>query len=122
MSDVCYVGIQTPGRAKYFQLIQDEASRYKWVYLLNKKSEAADNVMTLILQLEKDYSVKMFSCDQGREFLNHRLATFFREHGIKLLTTNAYTPEENCLVEKLNGKLLSKVRAIPEAANLPVCL
>ncbi|EGZ15981.1 hypothetical protein PHYSODRAFT_505484, partial [Phytophthora sojae] len=37
MSDVCYVGIQTRGRTKYFQLIQDEASRYKWVYLLNKK-------------------------------------------------------------------------------------
>ncbi|KAE9074057.1 hypothetical protein PF010_g24832 [Phytophthora fragariae] len=29
MSDVCYVGIQTPGRVKYFQLIQDETSRYK---------------------------------------------------------------------------------------------
>ncbi|KAE9004408.1 hypothetical protein PR003_g19146 [Phytophthora rubi] len=109
-------------RAKYFQLIQDEASCYKWVYLLNKKSEAADNVMTLILQLEKDYPVKIFSCDQGGELMNHRLATFFREHGIRLLTTDAYTPEENCLVEKLNRKLLSKVRAVREAANLPACL
>ncbi|KAE9211724.1 hypothetical protein PF002_g18442 [Phytophthora fragariae] len=122
MSDVGYVCIQTTARAKYFQLIQDEASCYKWVYLLNKKSEAADNVMTLILQLEKDYPVKIFSCDQGGELMNYRLATFFREHGIRLLTTDAYTPEENCLVEKLNRKLLSKVRAVREAANLPACL
>ncbi|KAG6598080.1 Integrase, catalytic core protein [Phytophthora cinnamomi] len=55
MSDVCYVGIVTPGRAKYFQLVQDEASRYKWVFLLNKKSEAAENVIVLVRQLEKDY-------------------------------------------------------------------
>ncbi|KAJ8566648.1 hypothetical protein ON010_g6474 [Phytophthora cinnamomi] len=122
MSDVCYVGIATPGRAKYFQLVQDEASRYKWVFLLNKKSEAAENVIVLVRQLEKDYKVRLFSCDQGGEFLNDRLATFFREHGIRLLTTNAYTPEENCFVEKLNGKLLNKVRAICEAANLPACL
>jgi transposase InsO family protein len=69
-----------------------------------------------------EYRVKMFSCDQGGEFLNPRLAAFFREHGIRLVTTNAYTPEENCLVEKFNGKLLNKVRAIHEAANLPMCL
>ncbi|KAG6620423.1 Integrase, catalytic core protein [Phytophthora cinnamomi] len=94
MSDVCYVGIVTPGRAKYFQLVQDEASRYKWVFLLNKKSEAAENVIVLVRQLEKDYKVNLFSCDQGGEFLNHMLATFFREHGIRLLTINAYTPEE----------------------------
>ncbi|KAE9032098.1 hypothetical protein PF010_g33412 [Phytophthora fragariae] len=78
--------------------------------------------MTLVRQLEKDFKVKMFSSDQGGEFLNAKLTEFLSEHGIRLLTTNAYTPEENCLVEKLNGKLLSKVRAIRDAANLPACL
>ncbi|KAG4222896.1 hypothetical protein PC116_g28631 [Phytophthora cactorum] len=39
--------------AKYVQLIQDEASRYKWVFLLQKKSDAADNVITLVRQ--KDF-------------------------------------------------------------------
>ncbi|KAE8986245.1 hypothetical protein PR003_g24753 [Phytophthora rubi] len=38
------------------------------------------------------------------------------------MTTNTYTPEENCLGGKLNGKLLSKVRAVREAANLLACL
>ncbi|KAE8966907.1 hypothetical protein PR002_g28224 [Phytophthora rubi] len=65
MSDVCYVGITTPGGARYFQLVQDEASRFKWVFLLQKKSEAAGNVMTLVRQLEKGFKVKMFSSDQG---------------------------------------------------------
>ncbi|KAG3011954.1 hypothetical protein C6341_g16352 [Phytophthora cactorum] len=51
MSDLCY----------------DEASRFKWVFLLQKKSQAADNVITLVRQLEKDFKVKVFSCDQGGE-------------------------------------------------------
>ncbi|KAE8996638.1 hypothetical protein PR001_g19800, partial [Phytophthora rubi] len=76
MSDVCYVGITTPGGARYFQLVQDEASRFKWVFLLQKKSEAAGNVMTLVRQLEKDFKVKMFSSDQGGEFLNAKLTEF----------------------------------------------
>ncbi|KAF4144275.1 Integrase core domain [Phytophthora infestans] len=66
--------------------------------------------------------IKTFSCDQGEEFLNGKLTSFLSEHGIRLMTTNAYTPEENGLVEKLNGKLLSKLRAIRDAANLPQCL
>ncbi|KAG2782344.1 hypothetical protein PC116_g9473 [Phytophthora cactorum] len=57
MSDVCYVGITTPGGAKYFQLVQDEASRFKWVFLFKKKSDARENVMALIRQLEKDFQI-----------------------------------------------------------------
>jgi len=53
------------------------------------------------------------------EYVNNALTTFLVEHGIALLTTNACTPEENCLVEKLNGVLLRKVRAVQEAAQLP---
>ncbi|POM77091.1 Rve domain containing hypothetical protein [Phytophthora palmivora] len=122
MSDISPVGVWTPGGNFYFQLIQDEASRFKWCYLLKTKGEADENVMTLILQLEKDHVIKMFSSDQGREFINKTLEAFLLEHGIELLTTNAYTPEENCLVEKLNGTLMNKVRAILEAAQLPFCL
>ncbi|KAG3119069.1 hypothetical protein PI124_g4818 [Phytophthora idaei] len=84
MSDVCYVGITTPGGAKYFQLVQDEASRFKWVFLLKKKSGAGENVMGLIRQLEKDFQIRTFSCDQGGEFLNDKFSTFLSEHGIRL--------------------------------------
>ncbi|KAG3194574.1 hypothetical protein PC128_g9259 [Phytophthora cactorum] len=65
-------------QAKYVQLIQDEASRYKWVFLLQKKSDAADNVITLVRQ--KDFKVKTFSCDQGGEFINHTLTSFLSDH------------------------------------------
>ncbi|KAG3198851.1 hypothetical protein PC128_g5718 [Phytophthora cactorum] len=122
MSDVCYVGLETTGGNRFFQLVQDEASRFKWCFLLRTKDEAAQNVMDLILQLEKYNAIKRFSCDQGKEFINKKLMRFLVEHGIQLLTTNTYTPEENCLVEKLNGSLLNKARAIRQATVLPAAL
>ncbi|POM78521.1 Rve domain containing hypothetical protein [Phytophthora palmivora] len=61
----------------------------------------------------------MFLSDQGWKFINKTLEAFLLEHVIKLLTTNACTPEENCLVEKLNGTLMNKVLAILEMAQLP---
>jgi hypothetical protein len=64
LSDVCYVGLRTPGGAKYFQLIQDEASRFKWVYMIAEKSEATLNVIKLVLHLEKEHVIQTFSCDQ----------------------------------------------------------
>ncbi|KAG2896134.1 hypothetical protein PC117_g23078 [Phytophthora cactorum] len=122
MSDVCYVGLETTGGNRYFQLAQDEALRYKWCYLLRTKDEASVNVMNLILQLEQKHVIKKFSRDQGKEFINKSLTKFLEEHGIQLLMTNTYTPEENCLVEKLNGNLLNKVRAIRQATGLPTAL
>ncbi|KAG2893805.1 hypothetical protein PC129_g21068 [Phytophthora cactorum] len=35
--------------------------------------------------------------DQGKEFVNKKLKGFLTERGVQLLTTNAYTPEENTL-------------------------
>lgn len=119
MSDVCPIGVETIGGNVYFQLIQDEAPRYKWWYLLRHKSESTPNVKNLILELEKEHNIKWFSSDTGGEFINKKMKRFLADHGVKLWKTDAYTPEENFLVEKLNGTLMNKVRAICEATGLP---
>ncbi|POM66919.1 Rve domain containing hypothetical protein [Phytophthora palmivora] len=89
---------------------------------LKDKAEAPQNMINLILKLEKEHAIKIFSCDQGKQFVNKKLTLFLTGHEIELLTTNAYTLEENCLIEKLNGSLMNKVRAINEAAMIPECL
>lgn len=61
MSDISPVGILTPGGNLYFQLVEDEASRFKWGYLFKEKSDANANTMNLILKLEKEHTIKMFS-------------------------------------------------------------
>ncbi|KAE9013386.1 hypothetical protein PR002_g14521 [Phytophthora rubi] len=119
MSGVCRIGVETIGGNMYFQLIQDKASRYKWCYLLRHKSESTPNVKNLIMELEKEHNTKWFSSDRGGELFHKKMKRFLADHGVKLWKTDAYTPEENCLVEKLNGTLMNKVRAICEATGLP---
>ncbi|OWZ15495.1 Integrase, catalytic core protein [Phytophthora megakarya] len=121
MSDVCSVGITTPGGNHSFRLIQDETSRFKWCFM-SKKNQANQNVMDIILKVEKEHVVKLFSSDGGGDFINNELKLFLRDDGIDILKTNSYTPEENCIVEKLNGTLMSKMLSITEAAGLPECL
>ncbi|KAG3232796.1 hypothetical protein PI124_g22125 [Phytophthora idaei] len=45
MSDMCYVGVTTYNGYEHFQLVEDEATRYTWGFLLKRKQEACDVVM-----------------------------------------------------------------------------
>ncbi|KAE8915256.1 hypothetical protein PF005_g23128 [Phytophthora fragariae] len=65
VSDTCDMGKCLPGLTgfRYFQLIQDEGSRYKWCFPLKKKSDANINTIKLMTEL----------LAQG-----HRIKTFFQ--------------------------------------------
>jgi transposase InsO family protein len=122
MSDTCDMGKYLPGLSgfKYFQLIQDEGSRYKWCFPLEEKSDANANTIKLMTELlAQGHRVKTFSSDGGGEFVNRELEVFCEARGIRFVPTHPYTPEENALVEKLNGVLVGKMRAAMHAADLP---
>ncbi|GMF44882.1 unnamed protein product [Phytophthora fragariaefolia] len=57
--------------------------------------------------------------DQGPELFNNKLKFFLEANGIEYTTTNAYSPEENGLVKKMNGVVMSRVRCLLTAANMP---
>lgn len=90
------------------------------VFSLKSKDDANGNTLRLMSErIAQGHRIKTFSSDRGGEFLNTELKTFLALHGIRLVPTHPYTPEENALVEKLNGVLVNKVRAAMHAANLP---
>lgn len=70
---------------------------------------AISHVMWLLAQ---GHRIEVFSSDQGRELVNKRMKAFLRAKGVEFLWTNAYSPEENGLVEKMNGVLLVRVRSL----------
>ncbi|KAF4132727.1 Integrase core domain [Phytophthora infestans] len=124
-SDVCDMGKYGPGigAMRYFQLIHDEGSRYKWCYPLVHKSEASGNTQRLMTELlAQGKRIITFTSDGGGEYVNSVLTGFLECKGITFVPTHPYTPEENCLVEKLNGVLVNKMRAVMHAANLPIIL
>ena len=57
--------------------------------------------------------------DGGEEFANAELKQFLAAKGIQFIPSHDYVPEENALVEKHNGVLVSKIRAAYHAAVLP---
>ncbi|OWZ03106.1 hypothetical protein PHMEG_00025224 [Phytophthora megakarya] len=68
MSDMCYVGVETHNGYKHFQLIQDEATRYVWGFLMKAKEEATTVAMSHVKWLlAQGHRVEVFSCDRGKE-------------------------------------------------------
>ena len=84
MPDVCDMGKRLPGikQYRYFQLIQDEGSRYKQCYSLKMKSESKGNLIQLITELlVEGHRIHRFTSDGG-EFVNAELETFLADTGI----------------------------------------
>ncbi|KAE8970195.1 hypothetical protein PF011_g26516 [Phytophthora fragariae] len=121
-SDTCDMVKFLPGlgRMRYFQLIHDEGSRYKLCFPLKSKGDANANTIKLATELlAAGHRIKSFTSDGGGEFVNTELKLFMEARGIRFVPTHPYTPEENALVEKLNGVLVNKMRAAMYATDLP---
>lgn len=103
MADTCDMGKYLPGveNYQYFRLIQAEGSRYKWCFLLKKKSKSNGHTMQLIKQLlVQGHKIQIFTCDGGGEFVNSELQTFLVGNSIRFVPTHPFTPEDNALVER----------------------
>ncbi|POM59072.1 Transposon Polyprotein integrase [Phytophthora palmivora] len=121
-SDTCDMGkyLHGLGGMRYFQLIHDEGSRYKWCFPLKNRSDANKNTIKLITELlAAGHRIKRFTSDGGGEFVNTELKPFLESRRIRFVPTHPYTPEENTLVKKMNGALVIKLRTAMHVADLP---
>ncbi|GMF43820.1 unnamed protein product [Phytophthora fragariaefolia] len=90
--------------SKMFMLVVDEYSRYKWAYLLRSKDEAAGHLTAF---------------DQGTEFVNKEVEKVCEMQDTEVRTTNGYRAQENGLVERGNGMVVTKVRVVLEETQIP---
>lgn len=109
------------GSPEYLSIIVDEKSRYISGTLLTFKSQAADHVITWIrqAQTEKGRPVKYFHSDNGTEYYNNKLLTFFGTIGVKTEATVPYTPQHNAIAERANRVIFNMVRSMLQHAKLP---
>ena len=72
------VNIQSVGGKRYTLVIVDEYSRYTWVFFLRSKSDASQEIINFILQMEKynQITVRSLRSDHGTEFKNSVLDDF----------------------------------------------
>ena len=120
ISDMWYIGVKTYDGYQHFQLVQDEATRYVWDFLLKEKGEATSVVISHVTcLLAHGHHIQVFSTDQEKELVSKQLNHLLRQKGVKFVWTNAYSPKKNGLVKRMNGLVMSRVRSLMKTVDMP---
>lgn len=99
------------GGCKYFLLFEDDFSRMSFVYFLKTKDEAFEyfRKFKVISENQTGLKIKKIRSDQGGEFSGNNIESFLEQHGIIHQKTNAYTPEQNGMSERMNRTIVESV-------------
>ncbi|GMF43827.1 unnamed protein product [Phytophthora fragariaefolia] len=109
-----------------FLFVVDEVTRYQRAYLLEAKGDATNYLIKLINEgrtLFKQFQLQRLHSDRGGQAASTELETYYcAKEGYILQTTNGYSPQENGVVERANGVVLPRIRALQFATAMPVQL
>jgi len=74
----------------------DDHTRLTWVYLLKDKSEVKHMFEAFYVMVETQFheKIQIFRSDNGREFFNDRLGSFFTSKGIVHQSSCPNTPNK----------------------------
>ncbi|MBW0553870.1 hypothetical protein O181_093585 [Austropuccinia psidii MF-1] len=100
----------------------DGYSHFVWIFFLTNKSQCISLIKTLILKLERQSNclVSNIVSDNGTEFKNNELTTFYQQKGISHLTAAPYTPEQNPFAERGNRTTVNKSRCLLKDSGLGI--
>lgn len=87
-ADVCGpMQTSSIGGSRYFLLLKDDFSHFRFVYFLGQKSEVAANVKNAVMRMQQEggHKVQIFRSDNGTEFVNAELKKFFEAFHINEL-------------------------------------
>ena len=94
--------VESLGRRKYIRTFVEDKTRYSEVNFLHKKSDAPRLIKAVCEKVNTQtqrYS-RSFRTDQGGEFVNGDLASYFKEKRITHHQTAAYFHESNGVAER----------------------
>jgi len=106
---------------RYFLLIKDEATSFRFVYMLASKSEVCDKIkatLSLVQNSTGNY-VKRMRFDNGTEFINQDCKRLLSNAGVTVEHIAPYTPEQNGRVERKNRTVVKCARTMLLASGLP---
>ena len=106
---------------RYFLLFIDDFSRMTWIYFLKTKSEVFEKFTQFysLVQTQYNSKIQILRSNNGREYVNSKMQTFFTEKGLVHQTSCAYTPEQNGVAERKNRYILEITRALLIESNIP---
>jgi hypothetical protein len=118
-TDICTIG-SGYNNYKYFITFIDDYSRFTHIYLLRKKSEAPKAFLEFkaLAENQQGSKIKILRCDNAPEFTEGTFKEILERSGIKLETTNPYSPQQNGVAERYNRTVTEMGRAMLIDAGL----
>lgn len=121
-SDVCGpMESLSIGGSRYYVLFIDDYSRMAFIYFMKNKNEVFRifKEFQFMVEKQKERKIKVLRTDNGGEFCSHDFEKYLKQQGIIHQKTNAYTPQQNGLSERMNRSLVEKARCLMFDAGLP---
>jgi hypothetical protein len=99
------------GGAKYYMIITDDLTRYRWVYFLKYKSEASEKLKDFATWIENQEGIKIKRVrSDGGELDSIRTRQWSAGRGIQWEYTVPYAPDQNGVAERSMRTIMSKTR------------
>lgn len=108
---------------RYYLLMTDDYSRYRWVKLLSTKDEAIQTLKSFIDEVEREKApcrVSVIRSDCGGEFFNKELNNHLSKLGIRRERSAPYSQHQNGVAERAIGVIDDAARTMMLYAGSPV--
>nr|GEV03451.1 putative ribonuclease H-like domain-containing protein [Tanacetum cinerariifolium] len=95
--------------------------RFSWVFFLRTQDKSSGILKDFIRQIESQLNqkVKTIRCDNGTKFKNMDIIELCGSKGIKKEYSNARTPQQNGVAERINRALIEAARTMLADSFLP---
>ena len=120
-SDICGpINVKTQRGMMYFITFIDDYSRYGYVYLLSRKSDALEKFKEFKAEVENQLGrkIKVLRTDRGGEYTSDLFKDYCTNQGIVHQYTLPYTPQQNGVAERRNRTLMDMVRSMLNHSEL----
>jgi transposase InsO family protein len=120
-SDVCGPFQKSLGGKCYYVSFIDESSRYKWIYLMERRDQLFKMFVYFYTMIKNQFgkAIKAVRTDNGGEYTSDHMTEFLKQNGIIHERTVPYSPQMNGIAERFNRTLLDAVRSMLEESKLP---
>lgn len=112
--DLVDMGTQR-GQSRYLMTCVDVFSRYALAVKLSRKDQAAERGRKIFEAIQAlGFKVKVVQSDNGGEFVSGEFQELVEEFGAKHVTSLAYMPTSQAIVERFHGTLKRAIAATGE--------
>lgn len=106
--------------SRYFLSLIHGYSRKSWLYFLKTKDQVFNKFKDwkTLVETQTNRKIKYLRTDNGLEFCSEDFNKLCKENGITRHKTVRHTPQQNGVAERLNRRIMERVRCLLSDANL----